>query len=785
MIDKHTIATLEFPKIINLITGRAYTPYGKEEIARLAPLFDKEEIDRRQLEISQMKDIIDFGHAFPLYSLDDCREQIKQTTVEGHFLEPKEIKRISELVAVSIEIHNYDKEGREKFPAIVEYITKIRAFPELRKEIDRTFDEQDNIKDNASPQLKKIRLQLNDTRNRITTLLGKVLASQHKQAGWQDDVITIRNGRYVIPVPSSQYKNDLGILHDRSQSGATLFVEPGTSVELNNRINILQQEERLELDRILRALTREIGQRAEPLLENTRLIGKLDAIYACAQFSRMIHGNRPVIIDEPSFDLKNSRHPLLIVQFKDFVQVVPNDINLNQTHQVVLVTGPNTGGKTILLKTIGLSVLMAQAGLHIAADEKSEIGIFKNVFADIGDEQSIELSLSTFSSHIRNIINGLNNADNDVLLLFDEIGAGTDPREGSALAEAIIHHVIQNKTRLVATTHYSHLKTLAMDFPEIENASLDFDLETLAPTYHLNLGIPGSSFAVEIASRLGMPDSICKKASSLIGTDEKSLSVLISSLEAELAKVKDDRTKLTEKLTRVEELERLYRIKSETLYEDIEKEKKEMLAETEKFMDFTRREVENLVAKIRSSQASQKAVKDFHHNLQKREKHLDKLKKQFEPESIEPSVFNIGDSVKILSLNQEGEIDSLIGKDKAKIRVGNVTTTVELRNLQKISKSKDKHQPVITDNILADETLSPEIHLRGMTVEEAIENLEKYLDRAIIAGLRQIYVIHGKGSGVLRRTLTEYLKNHPDVDALRLGNWNEGGAGVTIVKLKE
>ncbi len=783
MIDEHTLETLEFPKVLSLIEGRCLTPFGKEEVRRLTPLFDKAEIDRSQLEISQMKDIISFGQAFPLYHLEDTRELLNKSTVEGIFLEPEEMLKILELVSVSMDIGTYDKEGRDKFPTITEYITKVRSFPELKKEIISTFDERGEIKDNASPKLKQTRLELADARRRITSMLERILAGRHKQAGWQDDLVTMRSGRYVIPVPSSQYRSDAGILHDRSQTGATLYVEPAESVELNNRINLLLQEERREMDRILRALTREIALRAEPLLENVRLIGKLDAIHACAYFSKTIHGNRPVVVEEPSFNLLDARHPLLIVQFGGIKDVVPNSLGLDQARHAVLVTGPNTGGKTILLKAIGLSVVMAQSGLHISAGEKSTTGIFANVFADIGDEQSIELSLSTFSSHIKNIIHGLEKADEDILLLFDEIGAGTDPKEGSALAESIILHTIQRKARLVASTHYSQLKTLAMEHPEIENASLEFNRETLAPTYRLNLGIPGSSYAVEIAGRLGLPQEICRRASKLVGATEKSLTELISSLETELAKVKEDRTRLSERLTKAEELENFYRAKSEQLKKEVDQQKKERLAETEKFLDDTRRDIERLVADIRQSQASEKAVKEFHHTLQERQKKIKGMKAR-KPKRLDHSQFAVGDAVRILTLNQEGEIESLIGEEKAKIKIGNVTTTVELRSLEKIHKEKTTPKTTAIKNVKVDQVESPEIHLRGMTVEEATETLEKFLDRAVISGLSQVYVIHGKGSGILRKTLTQYLRNHPDVDSLRLGNWNEGGAGVTIVKLK-
>jgi DNA mismatch repair protein MutS2 len=519
-------------------------------------------------------------------------------------------------------------------------------------------------------------------------------------------------------------------------------------------------------------------------MENTRLIGRLDFLHAAALFSIQIEGNAPDLVEDTMVSLLTARHPLLIVQLGDVQKVVPTDIALGNDRQVVLVTGPNTGGKTVVLKTIGLSVLMALSGLHISADEKSQIGCFESLHADIGDEQSIELSLSTFASHVKNIISGLRTASPDTLLLFDEIGAGTDPKEGAALAEAIILHVIKQGAALVATTHYSQLKTLAMEHPEIENASLEFDRETLAPTYRLHLGLPGSSYAVEIAGRLGMPESICHRAAQLRGTSERSLENLITTIEGELARIREDRKELSERLDEARRMEQSNRARSEELRRKSESGRDERLSETERFLADTRREIERLVAEIRESQASKEAVQKFHHTLQQKQKQLSKRRKGPRKRRTADGTLATGDRVQVLSLNQEGEIEQLLGDDRARVRLGNVTTTVELRNLARLDGSDRKKAATKFTGATPDNEVSPEIHLRGMTVEEAEEALNRFLDRAVIAGLHQVYVIHGKGTGKLRKGLTSFLNNHPEVDSLRLGDWNEGGAGVTVVKLK-
>ena len=786
MIDPHTIQTLEFPKIIGLIVGRCLTPYGREQVGRITPLDDNDDIARRLDEIAEMKDISRFGDPFPLERIeDDSRELVQRSRSEGAMLEPKEILQIQHLVRLSIELHEYDPDRRDRFPAIDGYLRQIRAYPELRKEIGRCIDEDGLIRDNASRELRAIRQELADSRRTIIARLEAILARRDKQAGWQDDVITQRNDRYVIPIPAGRFDGEIGILHDRSQSGATLYIEPKETVALNNRLRLLMQKERLEMDRILRALTAEIAAQAGPLLENTRLIGALDLIHACAQWALRLDANRPQLVTEALLDLQQARHPLLIEQCGGPQKVVPSSLALSDDRPVVLVTGPNTGGKTVILKTVGLLVLMARSGLHIPADAKSRIGRFRQVYADIGDEQSLETSLSTFSSHMKNVVHALDDAESDTLLLFDEIGAGTDPKEGAALAEAIILHTVQRRARLVASTHYSQLKTLPMEYPEVENASLEFDRESLQPTFRLHIGIPGSSYAVEIARRLGLSAPICDRAARLIGSEERSLEALAAQLERDLSQIKEDRHELTERLAKAKQLEMHFQAETERLQKEGDSETAALLEDTERFMTETRQQLEHLVAEIRKSQAPKEVVQSFHQEFRRRDDELKRRRQRHRPpKPPDQSRFSPGDTVHILSLDREGEIEQLVGQDRARVRVGSVTTTVEIRNLRKVEAAATKKTPRAMSTSGIDSEISSEIHLLGMTGEEAVEALERYLDKAVIAGLHQVYVVHGKGTGALRRILTQYLKGHRDVEAVRLGNWNEGGAGVTVVKLK-
>ncbi len=785
LFDMHSLEVLEYFKIISILKGLCVSQYGVDNIERLSPGTDIETIRTRLDEVSEMKDIILFGDAIPLYRLEDERQTIKKSKTEGMHLDPKAILHIKELIEVSSDLNSYAKPERENFPGIAKYLTELHPFPEIRAEINKAIDHNGEILDGASQKLKRIRADLADLKRKITARLGNLLSQRQKSPGWQDDTITQRDGRYVIPVISGQFQADSGIIHDRSKSGSTLFVEPNVIIEANNRLGQLLQDERLEMDRILRHLTSIIGQAADRLLANCEIIGILDGIHASATLSIKTGGNKPRISKSSKVELIKARHPLLIYHIEKPDAIVPNDFVLNDSRLAMIITGPNTGGKTVALKTVGLLVLMAQSGLHIPADANSEIGIFENIIADIGDEQSIELSLSTFSSHVRQIIYAVRHARETSLILLDEIGAGTDPKEGAALAESIILKMVEMKAKLIVTTHFSQLKTLPMIRPEVENASFEFDRESLAPTFRLYTGIPGGSYAVEIAQRLGMPKEIAQHASTLLGKSERSLTNLIESLEKELSILRTDKNKLEEKLRNAANLESSYNEKISKLENEIDEIKKHQLEELESTLSNTRGEVERMVKRIRESKASPKTVKHAHKFLKEKEQKLNYLKTKHSPRPSKPDQLEPGDPVLIDSLRTEGEFVGFAGEGKAKVRIGNIMSTVAASELKKIIRETTGDHKRLGDVSARDMTSTgPEIHLRGMTVEEAKEALDKFLDSAMLSGLSQIYVIHGKGTGRLRKQLSEFLKQHPAVGSIRLGDWNEGGAGVTVVKLK-
>ncbi len=783
--DEHSLDVLEYGKVISLLKGLCLTKFGVNKADDVSPGQDLEAINRRLDEISQMKDIIRFGEAFPLYRLEDCTGIIRKSKTEGIFLDPPEFLALLEFIEVSSELNGYAKDQRENFPLIDKYLSGLHPFPEIKKAIIKTIDRDGTILDSASPKLKEVRRKISDLKRKITNKLQQLLADRTKLKGWQDDTVTQRDGRYVIPVQSGQFRPDSGIIHDRSQSGATLFIEPKETVEMNNQLGLMLQEERLEIDRILRALTAQVAEGADRMLVNCDLIGELDYIHAAADFSIQTESNRPVISKDFNFNLIGARHPLLMYYMKDKDEIIANDISLEKGRSGIIITGPNTGGKTVFLKTVGLLILMAQSGLHIPADDKSRIGIYRNIFADIGDEQSIELSLSTFSSHLRQIVYAVKNSGEGCLLLFDEIGAGTDPKEGAALAEAILLEISRKNVQIIVTTHYSQLKTLPMMHPEYENASFEFDRKSLRPTFRLHMGIPGASYAVEIASQLGMSQSITDEATKLLGSGERSLNKLTQSLEKELGALRKDKASLEERLKKAGQLEDYYKSRLAELESSIDIDKKKQMAEIEKLLNDSRVEIERQVREIRETSADKGTVKKAHGFLKEKTAELKRIKAKEQDGKRQKYVPQAGDLVRLKHLSQEGEVIEPIGDNRFRVQVGNVTMTVETASLEKLEKndpaSSEKRRISPVDR---EETPGPELHLLGMTVDEALEAMDRYFDKAVMNNMTRVYVIHGKGTGALRKMVADFLRGHHAVESFRLGDWNEGGAGVTIVQLK-
>jgi len=792
-IDAHSLKVLEFPRVREIIAGLTLSPFGKEYADSIRPMFDREKVELALRQSAQMRDIIRFEEAMPLQRIEDISDLVDRSRVEGVHLDPKDLLEIKLFLDTVIDLSAYGKaeERHEKFPDVCAIIDQLHPKREVSKSIGKAIDTGGEVMSSASSALARIRREIGDAEAKLKGHLEKILSSRRKHAGWQDDVITIRDGRFVIPVLSGDFRPDGGIVHDKSHSGATLYIEPNSAIPLNNRLRQVQQDERLEIDRILRELTAMVGYESEDIKSDLDTYGYLDCVHAKAAFGIKINASSPTISDRGRLDLVDARHPLLIYSAGSGNEVVPLDISLSDINQGILVTGPNTGGKTVALKTIGLLALMAMSGLEISADHKSQIGIYQKVYADIGDEQSLELSLSTFSSHVRNIIAAINDADDNSLVLFDEIGAGTDPKEGAALAEVIILTLLERGCNLIATTHYSQLKTLPLEHPELLNASLEFDRENLRPTFRLKLGHPGASYAIDIARRLGLPSEMAEKAAHILGSDERSLDKLIAKLDSDLDTVQQRTRELEERLDRAKSLESEY---EERRVEFDKKEKAlshEYVEKLERQLQEGKREIDRLVKEIRESQASSDKIKESHKSLRARSDEAGKLKKSMAARRVEDGrILKKGDIVWIEKFRTEGEVVEMIGDKKAKVAVGKAFMTVDTidltrRKTESAQDAKSKNRSIGTVKASAAEgEFRPEIMLRGMTVDEAMEALEKFLDDAVLAGVGQVYIVHGKGTGRLRKALTTFLKSHRTVESIRIGDWNEGGHGVTIARLK-
>jgi DNA mismatch repair protein MutS2 len=790
-IDSHSVAVLEFHKVRDIIAGLTLSPYGRIRVEHLRPQFNQAAIELALRQSAQMRDIIRFEEAIPLEQQDDISELIAKSRIEGLHLEPKELLKIKNFLETAGDLHAYGKaETRaERFPDVVDILLRFHPKREVATAIRRAIDPSGDILSAASTALGRIRRELVEAETKLKQHLEKVLSGRRKHAGWQDDVITIRDGRYVIPVLSGDFRPDGGIVHDKSQSGATLFIEPASAIPLNNRLRQLQQDERLEMDRILRELTAMVGEGANDIAADLDTYGLLDSVHAKAAFALKTNAAPPVISDAIELHLLDARHPLLVYAAGSGDNVVPLTISLDRENQAVLITGPNTGGKTVALKTIGLLTLMAMAGLEIPADHKSRVGIYRQVYADIGDEQSLELSLSTFSSHIHNIIAALNDADMNSLVLFDEIGAGTDPKEGAALAEVIILTLLDRGCNLIATTHYSQLKTLPLEHPELVNASLEFDRENLRPTFRLKIGLPGASYAIDIARRLGFPDAMAEQAAVLLGSDERSLDKLIARLDHDLEQLQTRKKELDDHLARIQAVEQ----KLDGRQEDLDRKEqvlhREFVTKLEQQLQNGKREIDQMVREIRESQAAKARVKETQEKLRHRSEQAQHLRQAISPPAdFDGKTLQKGDHVWIEKFGAEGEVVEMIGDKRVKVAIGSAFVTVETMDLKRVDEAgadRKVHlpkRPVIKTPV-SDEGFNPEILLRGLTVDEALEKLDKFLDDAVVAGVGQVYIVHGKGTGRLRKQLSIYLKAHAAVESIRIGDWNEGGHGVTIARL--
>nr|WP_255570469.1 endonuclease MutS2 [Cohnella sp. CFH 77786] len=780
---------MEYDKIIRRLAASCATSLGKERAERLRPTRDLRETKRLLQETDEASRAAAIKGSAPFGGITDVRPSLTRAKLGG-MLQPSELMDIAQLIAGIRKLKRYVGSVAEEadIPLLEDMCEPLTDFKPLEEEIRKCIDEQGDVLDSASPELAAVRREIRVGEGRAREKLETMIRSSSVQKMLQEALITIRGDRYVIPVKQEYRAHFGGIVHDQSGSGATLFIEPEAVVQLNNKLRELKLREMKEIERILRRLSEQTGLKADLLTGDTETLGLLDFIFAKAALAQSEFATLPSMNDEGRIDLRRARHPLI-----DPKNVVPIDVELGGSYSAIIVTGPNTGGKTVSLKTLGLLSLMAMSGLFITADEGSTLCVFDSIYADIGDEQSIEQNLSTFSSHMTNLISMLNQVTSRSLVLLDELGAGTDPAEGSALAIAILEHLHRIGCRIVATTHYSELKAYAYNREGIMNASMEFDAATLKPTYRLLVGVPGRSNAFAIAARLGLPKRIIEHARGEVGEDELKVDTMIASLEQDRRRAESERAAA----------ERL-RAEVEKLRQQIEEERRRFQEQKVKLLDEAReearqsvakakREAEEIIAELRRVALEEGASIKEHKLIEARRRLEDavpapaarpRASAGAKPPKIEP-----GDEVKVFSLGgQKGHVAELTGSGEAVVQLGIMKMKVALSDLEPVGKKAPAKATVQAAGASVkrtrDDNLRTELDLRGATLDEAILEVDRFLDEAFLANLGQVYLIHGKGTGALRTGVQDFLRRHKHVKSFRLGNYGEGGAGVTVAELR-
>lgn len=779
------LKTLEFYKIINMLLNRSQSIIGKKTIKN-------SEISSNLIEVQRLLDETDEAYRFiikhrlpGISNIDDLEEDFKLLEI-GQYFSPKNLLEVWKLLNTSRFLKNIiSEEESSEFKNIFELINSLNIATKLEKDIEMSIISENEISDDASSDLKRIRRMIKSKNDLIRDKLNQLISTSDKL---MDNLYTLRDGRYVVPV-RSEFKNSFkGIVHDQSASGQTVFIEPMFVVDLNNDLKKLEIDEEKEIERILIAFSSRILEILPELISNLSVIAKIDFIFSRGKLAYDMEAIKPIINNRGIISLQSARHPLI-----DRDKVVPIDISLGNSFNTLVITGPNTGGKTVTLKTVGILTLMTQYGLMIPCADNSEVAVFDELFADIGDEQSIEQSLSTFSSHMKNIIEIIKNAKENSLILFDELGSGTDPEEGSGLSISILNYFLGRNIRTIATTHYSQLKMYAMSTENVQNAAMEFDVEKLEPTYKLIIGISGKSNAFEISKKLGLDESFIVNAKKFISNNELSFDKLVSNVDNRRKEYEELIIEQREILNFNKKIKEEYEEKLEKFNKQKEKKIRKLeeyiensIYETEKFC----KETINHINKARSKEQSTKLKKISEEILKKMDKinHSKMIKKENESNTLKEPLM-LGEEVKVLSLNENGYIQTLPDKNgNLQVKIGILKVSANISDIIRIEKiidnTKEKASYSKATFIKSDKMYNNKIDVRGYNTEDAIYEIDKFLDDSFIANLNEVTIVHGKGTGVLRNNISDFLKKHKLVKSFSFGKFNEGGDGATVVKLK-
>ncbi|MCI7261303.1 MAG: endonuclease MutS2 [Selenomonadales bacterium] len=789
-MENESFKILEYEKITAMLEARAGSSLGKEKARRLYPSSDFDEIAEWQQETSEAVNVFALKSP-PMGGIYDIRPLLKKAG-KGATLDLGEMQEIMSTLYAMRNVKYFFRDLEIEAPILKEWAHSLEILGQLERDLNNTIDEHGNMRENASVELSRIRRELKSSQVRIKDKVQQILHNANYQRMFQDAIVTVRDDRYVIPVKAEYKAHFPGLIHDQSASGSTLFIEPMAVVELNNDIKQLALAEEQEIRRILRQLSAAISKERETLAYNIAILADIDFAFAKARLAQDMDAVLPKLNNEGRTVLKKARHPLIA---KD--KVVPTTIVIGEAYRMLLITGPNTGGKTVSMKTLGLMVLMAQSGCYLPVEPDSEIAVYQNIYADIGDEQSIEQSLSTFSAHMTHIVRILAKVEREDLLLLDELGAGTDPEEGAALAMSILERLLKIQATTVATTHYSELKTFAYTTDGIENACVEFDVETLRPTYKLLIGIPGASNAFAISKRLGLSDALILRAKQLVKADHAQFEHVINQLENEKLMYEARNADIAERQQRVQQLEaKLAKAKEELSQKkgDIIRKAKDKSAA---MIRQTKRESEAVISALKE-QFDDQGIKKRQQAIQEARAKLNDAFAKARPgimaqngigQRIDLKKIAIGDTVYVKKLDQKGTILSIDGKDLT-VQIGSLRTKVKTSACTFVSHKetetavKSRKKSAVNGFLRKTQTISRDIDIRGMMVDEAEIIIGKFLDDAVMAGLSQVLIIHGKGTGALRKGVHNYLKRHKSVLSYQFADINEGGTGATLVELK-
>ncbi|MED3802826.1 endonuclease MutS2 [Lysinibacillus xylanilyticus] len=788
MIAERALKTLEYDKVRQQVATYCTSSIGKSAVDELVPQTDYEKVVQLLEEMDEGLSILRVKGNVPMGGIFDVRPAARRAQIGG-MLAAMELMEVSSTIRASRILRNFIEDiESEDVIEIPHFIAKKEAMPVLtglQHEINNCIDDNGSVLDSASQTLRSIRQSLRAEEAKVRSKLESLIRGSNASKMLSDTLVTIRNDRFVIPVKQEYRHHYGGIVHDQSSSGQTLFIEPDSIVQANNEIHRLKMKEQAEIERILLALSAMVEEVAPDLFNLVKVLGEIDVILAKGKYGQANKCTMPKMNNDGYIRLVRARHPLLPIE-----TAVPNDIEFGKDITAIVITGPNTGGKTVTLKTVGLCTLMAQAGLPVPALDGSELAVFKKLFADIGDEQSIEQSLSTFSSHMVNIVDILQKFDYESLVLFDELGAGTDPQEGAALAISILDEVHGRGARVMATTHYPELKAYGYNRPGVANASVEFDIETLSPTYRLLIGVPGRSNAFEISSRLGLPESIIDRAKSFTGTDRHEVESMIASLEETRRQSEDDAERSHELLMESEELRKELQGKLQAYEERKEALDKKAKEKARKIVDEAKSEAESIIAELREMRKNADQVVKEHELIEARKRleeatplENNKVLKKAAQVKTRAQNLVVGDEVKVLSYGQRGTLLEKVSNSEWVVQMGILKMKISDSDLEYIKPEKEPVQRIAGVKNRSSH-VKLELDLRGERYEDAIIRTEKYIDDALLANYGRVSIIHGVGTGALRQGIQSYLKKHKRVKSFRFGEAGEGGLGVTVVELK-